>query len=187
PLELAAADPPPAPAEAELPTAGARAHFEPAHAPAVRVLPILELEKAVPVIVDPLAIASGFPADPEPLDDYPSASELLLANADPVALSELPAPATESELAVDTWPADELEPEPSERSRITLPPVRRRRWRPGGALLLGVVALGAAAVAGWYRYPAECERGWQQARSELALGWGAIEQQWLAARRGLGR
>jgi hypothetical protein len=187
--ELTEAKPQPASTEVKpLEVAGARAQFEPAHAPAVRVSPIMELEKAVPVIVDPLAIASVMPEDSEPLEDYPSASALLLASPGPVAPPDLAAPQIEADVMLEQPPGDsESEREPSARSRITLPPARRRRRRSRRALLFGIVMLGAIAGAGWYRYPAQCEQGWQRARAELGVGWHVLEQQWLAARRALGR
>lgn len=199
--ELAESVPAPAAAaaaEAEL-EPRARAHFEPAHAPSVRVSPIIELEKAVAVIVDPLAIASGPTEDPEPLEDYPSASMLLLAASKTVAAPEavplapdVRAPEVEADAAVgeacSVSGANELEPEVSERSRITRPPARRRRRRrPLRALLLVAGVLAGVAGAGWYRYPAACEQGWQRARAEFSVLGSALEHQWSAALGALGR
>lgn len=185
--EDAEAKPEPTPAEERPLQAGARVQFEPAHAPSVRVSPSIEFAKSVPVIVDPLAIASGMPADLEPPEDYPSASALLLASPEPVAPPGVIEREVEADVIAEQPPGDsDPEREPSERSRITLPPARRRRRRSRRALL-GLVMLGVIAGAGWYRYPAQCEQGWQRVRAELGVGWHVLEQQWLAARRALGR
>lgn len=189
--DLAATRPTTTPASVEPGEVRARAHFEPAHAPAMRLSPGVELEKAVPVILDPLALVSGLSAEPDAPDSYPPASALLLAKSEPFAALDVPPQIEVDVVATEAVVAPELgnepEPELDERARITQPPARRRRRRPWGVVLLGCVGLGAIAGAGWHRYPAEFERGWQGARAELVAGWNFLEQQWSAARRALER
>jgi hypothetical protein len=134
---------------------GARAHFEPAHAPAVRVSPIIELPPPLPV--------------EETDEGMPFAAELALP--------------------IDFDATDELEPEPSDRSRITVPPARRQRSPRRGfrALLVGVMILGGLGAAGWYRYPALCEQGWQHATTQFTALQRVLEYQWSQGMRALGR
>jgi hypothetical protein len=135
---------------------GARAHFEPAHAPAVRVSPIIALPPPVPV---------------EGTDEgMPFAVEALA-------------------LPTDFDAKDELEPEPSDRSRITVPPARRQRSPRRGfrALLVGMMLLGGVGAAGWYRYPALCEQGWQLATTQFTALQRVLEYHWSRGMRALGR
>ena len=180
---------------------GARAHFEPAHAPAVRVSPIIELEKAAAVIVDPHAIVSRTPVPSRGLEPeevpLPStvrvpAALALLDQPTPVATDAMPAERDADEVFEDPLGSagddSELVPEPTERSRITMPPARRRRSRRTlRGLLVGVVLLGGLGGAGWYRYPALCEQGWQRSLAELSVWRGALEHHWSLGMRALGR
>jgi len=173
---------------------GARAQFEPPHAPAVSASPIIELEKAAAVIVDPFALTGA------PLPDHgtPTTGHSVSVTVD--VTSQLWEPETAAEqLAVET-PADvahdlpdsdhgEIAPKPCERSRITVPPARRRRrrWRAVRAMFLGALVLGGVAAAGWYRYPAAFERGWQRAQTELPDWRGALEHYWARGLDAIGR
>ena len=89
----------------------------------------------------------------------------------------------------DVEPEGGLESETSERSRITVPPARRRRSPRSKfrALLAFVVVLGGLGAAGWYRYPAACEHGWHLATTQLGVWQRALEYQWSLGMRALGR
>lgn len=193
-------EPKPTPPVAERARPGARAHFEPPHTPAVSVSPIVELDKAVPVIVDPLDLVS----------QSPPAAEAALAREDRLSKSEPGGPAQQAgeARALDAVAAEstiehdsvavlvedmlgqgEHGPEVSGRSRSTLPPARRprRMRRPVRRLLLATALLGGLAGLAWHRYPVETERGLKRARAELALWSGALEHQWSLGLRALGR
>lgn len=180
---------------------GARAHFEPPHAPAARVSPILDFEKAPAIIVDPHAIVSRTPVpslglEPEDIA-LPSTARIPAAlvvvdQPAPLATDVTPDPREADEVFEDPLSSlgdeSELVPEPTERSRITVPPARRRRRRRTlRALLVGVVLLGGLAGAGWHRYPVACAQGLQRGLAELSVWRGAIEHQWSLGMRALGR
>ncbi|HEU5077318.1 MAG TPA: hypothetical protein VFU02_24170, partial [Polyangiaceae bacterium] len=207
--ELAGAEAEPKPARAEskpTPAAdertrpGARAQFEPAHTPAVKISPIIELDKAVPVIVDPLDLVGRTPVVPEappaPADRLsesalrtPARQAAATPGLEAVAAETAIEPDSAVELVADTHGEGEHEPEVSERSRITLPPARRprRARRRLRTLLLAMALLGGLAGVAWHRYPVQSAQGLQRARAELALWSGVLEHQWSLGLRALGR
>ena len=201
--ELAESAPPAKPALAVpvLDKPGARAHFEPAHAPAVTVSPIVELEKAAAVILDPLELTGAPKARPTLALVDPDASSVLPPpisiegphETTPIAPEPLAVPsdfeAHASDVDVERENPEEVGPEASDRSRSTVPPVRRRRSAPRRyrSLLAFTVLLGGLGAAGWYRYPAVCEQGWELATTQFT-GWQrALEVQWSLGMRALGR
>lgn len=179
---------------------GARAQFEPPHAPAVSVSPIIELEKAAAVIVDPFAIASGpaMPAAGVP-EGGASTSTVSVSVAVDLVGSEWVTEAAAGEAALETSvdvahdlidsDDGEVAPKVTERSRITVPPARRRRrrWRAIRALSLVALVLSGVAAAGWYRYPAAFDQAWQRARAELPIWRGALEHYWTRGVEAIGR
>lgn len=187
--ELTETDPLPAQA---LPT---RAHFEPAPAPALSVSPIIELEKAAAVMLDPLELTGAPKAravlelvDPTSVLPPPIPVEGSY-EAMPVAPEPLAASIDSVAHAPDVDAEGELESEPSERSRITVPPARRRRSPRSRfrSLLGGMVLLVGLGAAGWYRYPTACEQGLQLATTELTSWQRALAHQWSLGMRALGR
>jgi len=158
--------------------------------------PIIELAKARAVIVDPLELTGAPKAratlalvDPDATSVLPppiaieGSYEAMPDAPEPLVPSDIEAHASDVELD------GEFESECSERSRITVPPARRRRSprRRLRALLAFTVLLGGLGAAGWYRYPAACEQGWELATMQVSVWQRALEVQWSLGMRALGR